>query len=267
MARLLEKSLLPWRNLLIFDDSGAILGGLPIRQESPYISSTMLYRYCDIIFDFPEDSQRAIFHMRSDGSTGDLLPPKCRKMVTPGNYIILDQDKSGISVTPSLDDTAPRGYSRSPSSQMLEYEQPRVRLSPQISHRYKWKANGYRDWISDARDPALIGSTGLYSPQNGRVRHLWDVYVYAVDPDEDFKVICFDDEDEEQLGGRHLDPNTYNASDANNRVSRDLRWQLRMCLLKKMEGNPDYEEREYDLDPDDDIGDMLPAYRPEPARG
>jgi hypothetical protein len=69
------------------------IAGLEISEHSRYISPNMLYRYCREIMQFPAGVQWAIFHLQSDGSTGRQLRQVNHNMVTPGNYIILDQSQ------------------------------------------------------------------------------------------------------------------------------------------------------------------------------
>jgi hypothetical protein len=57
-----------------------------------------------------------------------------------------------------------------------------------VSRVSEWEANNYRRWISDTSDDRRIGTTGLYSLQNGLLlvnllHQTWDSFGVAVDPD------------------------------------------------------------------------------------
>lgn len=66
---------------------------MQLREESPYINSSMVYRYCGMIMAFPPAVSWEIFRLNEDGSTGTRVRRGDRSMILPGKYIILDQSK------------------------------------------------------------------------------------------------------------------------------------------------------------------------------
>ncbi|OXV10353.1 hypothetical protein Egran_01886 [Elaphomyces granulatus] len=296
MARVLEMSNYPERNLLLYDNNGTIVGGLEIREHSRYISADMLYRYCREIVQFPAGAvDWEIFHLQGDGSTGSLLQRVDRSMVSPGNYVILDPNRGPITINVSPDREPRRVHSRSASSSQIARGRQqfqryfrdglrerdracaitgqsfRLRDDPfngleavhiyPVSRVSELVAQNYRRWITDDNNAGRIGETGLYSLQNGllltaNMHRTWDSFGVAVDPDADFKIVNFG-EDTFEVGGRRLRNTAINPRDPNSRVSPDLlRWNLRMCLLRNMKGNAGTPQWDCDLGPDN-IGEIL----------
>ncbi|RFU27898.1 hypothetical protein B7463_g8447, partial [Scytalidium lignicola] len=242
MARNLQVPSRPNRNVHIYDNDGNVIGGMEIRQQPRYISSNMLYRYCEVFIRFPAGVRWAVFHLQRDGSTGRKLR-RGDNMITTGNYVILDPNGGPIDVT-LTSERAPRCiYSRSPTSSQIasnrttfqqhfhdglrERENMLCAISGRpfrtqdgnlleaahifpVSKVIEWRANNYRGrWIFDTSNESQISATGLYSLQNGlllgdHIHHRWDGFTIAVDPD-----VC---------------PGL-------------LRWHLRMCILRNMKGD------------------------------
>ncbi|GAD99774.1 hypothetical protein PVAR5_8501 [Paecilomyces variotii No. 5] len=301
MALVLEQSAYEFRNLLLYGSNGAILGGLQLRTDRPYLTPKMLYRYCGMIFEFPNGAQWRIFRLNANNSVGRLLRQVDHNTVDPGNYIILDQNKGALAVSVTSDSAPRRVHSRSVGSSPITRDRNplqknfRDRLRErdracaisgkhrQISYRPyagleaahifpvsrigQWQAQNFRSHITDTRPPSAIGASGLYSPQNGLllfvdIHEQFDYWEVGVDPDEGYKVVDFSD-DQLRVGGRSLASSAFNSPNPNDRVSPELlRWHLRMCLLRNMKGNAGTPAWESDLGPD-----IMGAIMDEPDAG
>jgi hypothetical protein len=74
------------RNIHLYDDGGAILGG--VRQNGS-LRQRDLYNMCPVFLDFtPPTAQWRVFTLNPDGSTGNQLGQNGNVLQT-GNYIIL----------------------------------------------------------------------------------------------------------------------------------------------------------------------------------
>jgi hypothetical protein len=74
------------RNIHLYDDGGAILGG--VRQNGS-LKQRDLYIMCPVFLDFdPPGAQWRIFTLNPDGSTGNQLGNN-NNILQRGNYIIL----------------------------------------------------------------------------------------------------------------------------------------------------------------------------------
>ncbi|KAL1849198.1 hypothetical protein Plec18167_009592 [Paecilomyces lecythidis] len=289
MPLVLEQSTFEGRNLLLYDSNGAILGGLQVRSNRRYLTPRMLYRYCGMIFEFPNGAEWRIFRLNANNSVGRMLRQVDHNTVNPGNYIILDQNKGALAISVTSDTAPRRLHSRSVGSSQINRDRNllqknfRDRLRERdrvcaISGRHRlikdrpyasleaahifpvsrvsqWDSQNFRTFITDTRPPSVIGASGLYSPQNGLlltvdIHEAFDYWEVGVDPDEGYKVIDFSD-DELRVGGRSLSSSAFNSPNPNDRVSPDLlRWHLRMCLLRNMKGNAGTPAWESDLGPD-----------------
>ncbi|KAK9326700.1 hypothetical protein V1520DRAFT_350736 [Lipomyces starkeyi] len=102
-------------------------------------------------------------------------------------------------------------------------------IFPLSSEDY-WVQSGFSRWITNKGER----DTGINSCQNGllmkpTIRELFDGFYFSINPDDGYKIICFD-EDNERLDGKILDP-----------VCRDprmnsLRWHFRQAVLANMRG-------------------------------
>ncbi|KAL4882555.1 HNH endonuclease-domain-containing protein [Aspergillus karnatakaensis] len=297
MTRQLKESKIEGRNLLLYDNTGEILGGLTIRTISPYVTQTMLYRYSAQILEFPgpPSPQWAIFHLNMDGSTATKLRRNGHSLVRPGAYIVLQSNSNPINVTATAELSIRRLYSSEPSSREVSADRnahqrhfrdsvrerddkcvitgdglgnttPVPYAGSDAAHIYpvsrvaEWRQQNLQQHITDTSPATAITQTGLYSAQNGLllrsdIHHLWDNFLIAIDPDADYKVICFHGEDtvekKRRLGGNRIKGATHNSPNPNDRISpRLLRWHLKMCLLKMMKGNSQIKDWEHDLEPD-----------------
>ncbi|KAH8803242.1 hypothetical protein F5884DRAFT_888367 [Xylogone sp. PMI_703] len=287
MSRYLEASDDPDRNVLLYDDHGRIVGGLWIRDHDWYITWRMLYWYCDMIFILPDP-------VSSIKPTADETPHEYQTRSTEVEFGGARHYKAKTDGTLTVNlstERVPRRVLSGSSSQTqspgrvekmfreglrerdqvcaISGEDFRVRGNRfhnlEAAHIYpvalveEWNQQGYRRWITDTSPSTDIGKSKLYSLQNGLLLSLnihgsWDIFAIGVDPDDGFKVICFN-EDSSYVGNRRLG-STINCSDPNHRVSPGvLRWHFRMCVLRNMRGDVCTPPWEYDLGPDD-IGEI-----------
>ncbi|ODQ70274.1 hypothetical protein LIPSTDRAFT_75310 [Lipomyces starkeyi NRRL Y-11557] len=78
-------------------------------------------------------------------------------------------------------------------------------IFPLSSEDY-WVQSGFSRWITNKGER----DTGINSCQNGllmkpTIRELFDGFYFSINPDDGYKIICFD-EDNERLDGKILDP-------------------------------------------------------------
>ncbi|KAK9490463.1 HNH endonuclease-domain-containing protein [Lipomyces doorenjongii] len=107
----------------------------------------------------------------------------------------------------------------------------------------EFTAHNYRRWITNAQD-----GDALNSVQNGLllssiVHKLFDQYQISINPDDDYRIICFL-EDFLDLSGRTVDPICRNPLD-DRRVSDGLlRWHFRHAVFANMRGagEPTFED-------------------------
>ncbi|KAK9350629.1 HNH endonuclease-domain-containing protein [Lipomyces doorenjongii] len=112
-----------------------------------------------------------------------------------------------------------------------------------LSSEDNWVQNGLSRWITHKGER----DTGINSCQNGllmnpTIHELFDGFYFSINPDDGYKITCFD-EDNERLDGRMLDRV---CRDPNNDLSvRDelLRWHFRQAVLANMRwaGEPSFE--------------------------
>ncbi|KAK9359437.1 hypothetical protein V1504DRAFT_492974 [Lipomyces starkeyi] len=127
-------------------------------------------------------------------------------------------------------------------------------IFPLSSEGY-WVQDGFSLWITNKGER----ETGINSCQNGLlmqsgIHQNFDGFDFSVNPDDGYKVICFD-KDPFGIGGGILDPICRNGEDG----ARDelLRWHFRQAVLANMRGagEPSFE---MDFPPGSDmIGEIL----------
>ncbi|KAH8812942.1 hypothetical protein F5884DRAFT_319047 [Xylogone sp. PMI_703] len=191
-------------NLLIYSTQGKILAGLTLREESNYVNPRMIYRYCDTIFEFPDQPQIqwGLFRINPDESVGTELCREDYNVVSIGRYMVLDHNRNQIHVRLTSESAPRRVYSGSPTSSQsyigrnnlqghfrdgLRDRDGKCVISGEIDsfdddpylgleavHIYpvskvvEWNGQQCRQrWITDTTPANQIGLSGLYSLQNG----------------------------------------------------------------------------------------------------
>ncbi|CAI7615232.1 unnamed protein product [Penicillium viridicatum] len=276
-TRKLQPPTYPQLNLRICQDNGPLLAALevPTDRQYQYISPEMLYRYCSLIFLFPNENEWAIYNLLENGNTGAALRHSSRAPVGPGNYIVLDTDGNPTTVNLTTECAPHRVRTRDINSQ-VQGQNDRDRLqrsfrdsirsrdrccaitgpSTLVSHDNPfqgveathvfpvsmlegWRRDGYRRYITDTRPDSEIGESGLYSAQNGLLLRA-DIHAYfdafVIGIDPDADYkIIVFGSDTTGLGGTRLRDS---ARSGTQRVSPDLlRWHLRMCLYYNLNAN------------------------------
>ncbi|KAJ5371387.1 uncharacterized protein N7496_007479 [Penicillium cataractarum] len=287
----------PLSNIRLYDNGGNLLAALVIPEDTAarYITPGMLYRYCSWIFIVPQNSTWDIYHLGQDGITpGAKLRRDGHTKVSQGNYIVLDAVRGNVQVA-LTDMRAPRrvvtrtrstGSERDPLQRNFreslrerdqacvmsglkkrpEREKPFSRLKAAhifpISRVSEWERGNYQHFISDTSPAHEIGETKLYSPQNGLllrtdIHEEFDDFSIGVDPDDDYRIICFQ-VDDLGLGGQRLAISGRCSTNEARHASPDLlKWHLMQCVYKNMKANAEPEEVwEEDLG-SNDMGQIL----------
>ncbi|RFU25229.1 hypothetical protein B7463_g11120, partial [Scytalidium lignicola] len=295
MPRNLQPAVHPLGNVLVYDDSGRLLGGrLLLRAQNRYITWRMFYRYCRIAFILPPDDQQwGIFKLTNDGSTARSLRRQDH-ILQPGNYMILGPNQDPIQVEPTPGRVPRRVITNQGSSKAStkrdrlqtrfregirnrdqtcvitgdrfgSYDNPFSGLA--ACHIYpaarlqEWQQNGYRSWITDTTSSAQIGYSKLYSLQNGvllssSIHDDFDNFIIGIDPDDGYKIVCFGF-DTRGYGNRRIQRSAIECANPNHRVSPDvLRWHFKMCVLKNLRVHAGTPQWDHDLG-QDDMGEVL----------
>ncbi|KAK9375636.1 uncharacterized protein V1513DRAFT_377532 [Lipomyces chichibuensis] len=97
--------------------------------------------------------------------------------------------------------------------------------------------SGFIRWITNRRDEH---DTGINSAQNGllmqnSIHALFDDFGFAVNPDDGYKITCFDG-DPFGIDGKILDPVCRDPSDDRSARNELLRWHFRQAVLANMRG-------------------------------
>ncbi|KAJ5616306.1 hypothetical protein N7537_001420 [Penicillium hordei] len=276
-TRNLEVPRAPGLNLRIYQDNGSLLAALEIPTDPHYryVSAEMLYRYCSLIFLFPDENEWAIYKLRRNGTTGAALRSSSRASVGPGGYIVLDTNGNPTTVNLTTECAPRRVRTRDINSQVQgRHERDRLQKSFRDSLRNRdrcctvtgpstlviedqpfqgvdathvfpvsmleqWRRDGYRRYITDTRPNSEIGESGLYSAQNGLLLRA-DMHAYfdafQIGIDPDADYkIILFGKDTTGMGGTRLRDS---ARSGTQRVSPDLlRWHLRMCLYNGLRAN------------------------------
>ncbi|KAK9367777.1 hypothetical protein V1509DRAFT_565978 [Lipomyces kononenkoae] len=134
-----------------------------------------------------------------------------------------------------------------------------------ISSEQYWIQKGYSRWITNR-----VGErdTGINSSQNGllmlsHVHQKFDSFSFSINPDDGYKIICFD-EDDFGIDGRILESSSQESSGPAGVRDELLRWHFRQAVLANMRGagEPLYE---MDFPPGTDMmGEILSG--PEPGK-
>ncbi|KAH0559756.1 hypothetical protein GP486_003727 [Trichoglossum hirsutum] len=103
-----------------------------------------------------------------------------------------------------------------------------------LAYEQQWKDGNYSRWITI---PAADGGT-INSVQNGillrsDIHARFDTYDFSIDPDDGYKIICFN-LDGEGIAGKHLDQRF--LGDPNRPVDQLLRWHFRQAVFANMRG-------------------------------
>ncbi|KAK9361217.1 hypothetical protein V1504DRAFT_96707 [Lipomyces starkeyi] len=98
-------------------------------------------------------------------------------------------------------------------------------------------AQGLSRWITNRVDDR---DTGINSCQNGllmlsHIHRLFDGFEFSINPDDDYKIICFN-EDPLGLGGGRLDPICRDPGNEQSVRYELLRWHFRQAVFANMRG-------------------------------
>ncbi|RPB27383.1 hypothetical protein L211DRAFT_819270 [Terfezia boudieri ATCC MYA-4762] len=101
-----------------------------------------------------------------------------------------------------------------------------------LAYQDHWDRNNYGRWISI--HPSTGGS--INSVQNGLllrsdIHGLFDNYVFSINPDNNYKVVCFR-RDRKGIAGKHIDF----ENDERRPAIQLLRWHFRQAVLANMRG-------------------------------
>ncbi|KAH8588282.1 HNH endonuclease-domain-containing protein [Bisporella sp. PMI_857] len=129
-----------------------------------------------------------------------------------------------------------------------------------LAYEQYWVRNGLSRWISILLDKG----ESINSIQNGLllrrdVHHLFNVYKFSINPDDNYKIVCFA-RDGTGIAGKHLDQRL--LDDPQRPVDQLFRWHFRQAVLANMKGagEPIFE---HDFPPGSDmIGSILEGPRP-----
>ncbi|KAJ6033271.1 hypothetical protein N7444_011042 [Penicillium canescens] len=278
MTRVLEEPRIREHNVRLYDNNGTLLASLQINPLQRHLTHEMLYRYCSMIFIIPGHQTWAIFPILHDESPGRVLRSDRQTPIKPGNYLVLDDGKHAKSRVTS--ESAPRRVTTQDPSSRSEGQRERNHLQSHFrkslcdrdsicaitnseplggdsqnpysglhaSHIFptsqiaQWERENYQRYITDPSPASKIGSSKLYSPQNGlllgpEAHEAFDKFKVGVDPDAGYKIIIFG-KDSKGLGGTRLRDSARDGTDQKNGVSANLlRWHLRMCVYRNMKAN------------------------------
>ncbi|KAJ6058855.1 uncharacterized protein N7446_008438 [Penicillium canescens] len=250
MTRVLEEPRIREHNVRLYDNNGTLLASLQINPLQRHLTHEMLYRYCSMIFIIPGHQTWAIFPILHDESPGRVLRSDRQTPIKPGNYLVLDDGKHAKSRAIALPEKSVRqrlhlrnhqfrtsgGDSQNPYSGL---HASHIFPTSQIA---QWERENYQRYITDPSPASKIGSSKLYSPQNGlllgpEAHEAFDKFKVGVDPDAGYKIIIFG-KDSKGLGGTRLRDSARDGTDQKNGVSANLlRWHLRMCVYRNMKAN------------------------------
>ncbi|PUU79006.1 hypothetical protein B9Z19DRAFT_1024283 [Tuber borchii] len=107
-----------------------------------------------------------------------------------------------------------------------------------LAYEQQWLHSNYGDWITIP--PAKVSDGTINSVQNGillgsNIRCFFDAYKLAIDPDDNYKIVCFaPDAGDFKISGRHLDQ-TF-LDNPHRPVDQVLRWHFRQAVLVDMRG-------------------------------
>ncbi|RPB03499.1 hypothetical protein L873DRAFT_1841125 [Choiromyces venosus 120613-1] len=101
-----------------------------------------------------------------------------------------------------------------------------------------WIHLGYSRWITDMED--AVGISKINSLQNrfllrSDIHQLFDQYLISVNPDDNYKIVVFDD-DYLGLDGWILDPVCCDPANPHRVSDQLLRWHFRQSILANMRG-------------------------------
>jgi len=129
-----------------------------------------------------------------------------------------------------------------------------------LAYEQYWTEFDYGRWIS-----IIPGSGGsINSVQNGLllrsdIHQQFDTYGFAINPDDNYKIVSFKGNDRNDIAGKYLDQQL--LQDPQRPVDQLLRWHFRQAVLVNMRGTgePIFE---HDFPPGSDIvGDILEGPR------
>ncbi|KAI9880656.1 MAG: hypothetical protein M1830_001660 [Pleopsidium flavum] len=124
-----------------------------------------------------------------------------------------------------------------------------------LAHKGHWVKQNFNRWItrpSASEDPINSVHNGLLLEAG--VHSLFDSYIISINPDDDFKVVSFQ-QDVKSIAGKHLDQRF--VDDPDRPTKSVLRWHFRQAVLANMRGagEPIFE---HDFPPGSDmIGGIL----------
>ncbi|KAJ6019300.1 hypothetical protein N7522_001367 [Penicillium canescens] len=244
MTRVLEEPRIREHNVRLYDNNGTLLASLQINPLQRHLTHEMLYRYCSMIFIIPGHQTWAIFPILHDESPGRVLRSDRQTPIKPGNYLVLDDGKHAKSRASQHRAVSPPkipalGLKDNVKEIICGLHASHIFPTSQIA---QWERENYQRYITDPSPASKIGSSKLYSPQNGlllgpEAHEAFDKFKVGVDPDAGYKIIIFG-KDSKGLGGTRLRDSARDGTDQKNGVSANLlRWHLRMCVYRNMKAN------------------------------
>ncbi|BCS18438.1 HNH endonuclease signature motif containing protein [Aspergillus puulaauensis] len=252
------------RNTHIFSGDGSYLGGIWLNSP-PNISNAEFHNMCEQFIIFPTSRYR--WHLHRLGPDNDVqeLVPRDLAHIRQGYYVIMGNISQTISVTLTTEQVVRRLPTRQMRRNQRHFRRtlfqrdgskcaitgrqapganPRLALAaahvfPLAQHQ-TWVNNNYERWITDRSAADDIGPDKMFSAQNGLtliadVHILFASFVFAINPDQGYRVIVFG-EDRSGDGGGVLDRSA-RMGDPNHCISDDcLRWHYRQAVIKHMRG-------------------------------
>ncbi|KAG0124168.1 hypothetical protein HOY82DRAFT_200346 [Tuber indicum] len=241
----------PWRNVHIHtaNNPSTVLGGLWVAEG---VTNANLYSMLQVFCFFTDT-----FDVRD---SSEQLVERDEQPLKPGNYYIVTAgsitvtDEVVLTRTPSLPSgtrvASFRDAVRQRDRRCIITGRP-ARLAHlgswetfQATHIFPlayeeyWNDRKYSRWITVP--PANESSGTINSVQNGillgnAIHCLFDSYSFAIDPDDNYKIVCFSpDTLDFDIAGRHLDQ-TF-LDNPHRPVDQVLRWHFRQAVLVNMRG-------------------------------
>jgi len=262
------------RNVHFVDANNDEIGGL---RQNGSVTWAEISEWMQIVYMLPFD-QYATFPCSENGDPEDpagqhgepINMQAANHPVQLGYYVILSPEGSAIDIPINQENPIPRAATRSLSKMdpRSEVFRRRVRerdvrcvvtgeLDPEfigleaahifpLAHLDLWRSGSWQQHITD---DAYDGETGIHSVQNGilldsTAHKLFDKYLLAINPDNDYKVVCF--RAKQRFDGMKMYRNP--DVDAKYQPSRALlKHHFRMSVLLNMKARAGYPEWDEDL--------------------
>ncbi|KAI5843786.1 HNH endonuclease-domain-containing protein [Morchella snyderi] len=227
------------------NDPTEALGGLTLTNG---VTNANFYSMVEIICIFDHD-----YFIRDDGGT---TVQRDNHPLQPGNYYILTDGSITVNNEPCLvRTTSVASGSRNAAFRDAVRERDRrcvitgrrllslrswrgfeaAHVFP-LAYEDHWIRNDYGRWITIPSATESAGS--INSVQNGMlldnsIHSLFDDYDVSINPDDNYKIVCFD-VDGFGVAGRHLDREF--LEDPSRPVDQLFRWHFRQAVLANMKG-------------------------------